>query len=196
MEWLEQVEARLRRKNAILFRADDRLLRGLSAQVRAESRITVVAWALALGEEIAALLAARYPGEKRLREASVAAKQWAAGEIRMPQARRAILDCHRLARELSSAEDAALCHALAQGCSTVHSVGHAMGLPIYELTALVRRLGPETCTDAVQRRVCEYSERLVQARAYARSQGWAAFLWQERDGCARRHSKDQISREG
>ena len=50
----------------------------------------------------------------------------------MPQAKAAILACHALAREWDSPEDIALCHAVGQGCSVVHTAGHAMGYPIYE----------------------------------------------------------------
>ena len=77
------------------------------------------------------------------RNTLIAAKAWAAGEIKMPVAKRAILNCHALAKKMTSPTDSARCHAIAQGFSVVHTTGHALGLPIYELTAIVRELGVE-----------------------------------------------------
>lgn len=55
----------------------------------------------------------------------------------MAIAKRAILNCHALAKELNQEYDIALCHAIGQGCSTVHVETHALGLVFYELTAIV-----------------------------------------------------------
>ena len=68
-------------------------------------------------------------------------RAWAAGELKMRPAQRSILRCHALAKELPSPADIAACHAVAQACSVVHTPGHALGYPIYDLTSLVRRLG-------------------------------------------------------
>ena len=107
-----------------------------------------------------------------------AARAWAAGVIRMPLARQAILSCHALARELTAPGDIARCHAVAQGCSVVHTTGHAMGLPVYELTAVVRERGLENCREAVERRSREYSDRLLYWERHPEeySGPWAAFL--------------------
>lgn len=48
---------------------------------------------------------------------------WAAGEIKMPIAKRAILDCH------------------------------AIGFPIYDLMALIRDSGLEHCDEMIQERM-------------------------------------------
>ena len=65
-----------------------------------------------------------------------------------------------MAREMD-AEDAALCHAVAQACSVVHTPRHALGYPVYELTARVIRSGFEGFEDDVERRVSEYADRLA-----------------------------------
>ena len=75
-------------------------------------------------------------------------------------AQRKILDCHAFAKELDSKEDIALCHAVRQACAIVHTAGHAMGYPMYELSAIVYRLGIENCREAVERRKQEYSQKL------------------------------------
>ena len=77
-------------------------------------------------------------------------------------------------------EDAALCHAVGQACAVVHTAGHALGYPIYELTAMVCRLGVPNCREAVEGRAEEYLDRLLywQAHAHEAPGPWAGFLLQ------------------
>lgn len=78
----------------------------------------------------------------------------------MPVAKRAILDCHAAAKELSSAADISRCHAVGQACGTVHANGHAIGFPIYDLTAMIRETGLEKCDERINARIDYYIERL------------------------------------
>ena len=82
--------------------------------------------ALDLAAESVAKPEEKYPDENRPREALEAARAWAAGKIKMRPARRKILDCH------------------------------ALGYPMYELSAIVYRLGLENCAEAVGQRRQEY----------------------------------------
>lgn len=107
------------------------------------------------------VLEEKYPEEIRPKEALNASKLWAFGEIRMREAQRKILDCHAFAKEIDSLEDIALCHAIGQGCAVVHTVGHAVGFPMYELTAIVRKYGIENAKEAVESRIMHYVERLI-----------------------------------
>ena len=177
-DWLEAVKARAGRGNRILFAKDDALLHPLAELLQRESRRTVTLWALDLAEEVAAQLSQAHPGEARPENAVHAARAWAAGVIRMPLARQASLRCHALVRELTAPGDIARCHAVAQGCSVVHTTGHAMGLPVYELTAVVRERGLENCREAVERRIREYADRLLYWERHPEeySGPWAAFL--------------------
>ena len=59
----------------------------------------------------------------------------------MRYAQRKILDCHAFAKEAGCKEDVALCHAVGQACSVVHTAGHAIGYPAYDLTAIIHRYG-------------------------------------------------------
>lgn len=63
----------------------------------------------------------------------------------MPIAQRKILDCHGFAKEIDNKEDIATVHAVGQACSVVHTAGHAMGYPIYDLTSFVHRYGIDDC---------------------------------------------------
>ena len=81
--------------------------------------------------------------------------------------RRAILDLHAMAKTLSDPADAARCHAVAQACSAVHTEAHAIGLAVYELTAIARESPPATCTDALDARITAYEAALPRCRADA-----------------------------
>ena len=60
----------------------------------------------------------------------------------------------------------------------VHTVGHALGYPIYELTAIVRRYGIENCRVAVETRAYEYVEKLLYWEKHQTEYDgkWATYL--------------------
>lgn len=178
MDWMEEMQGKLRRKNQILFSPHSPLLQELTEALPHCSHQTLVLWALDLAEEDVRLLEAAYPEDPRPRNALAAAWMWASGSVKMHAAQRAILDCHAVAKEIDSPEHIALCHAVGQACSVVHTSGHAMGLPIYELTALVRRVGPEHCRKAVETRRLVYLDRLAYWREHTPQAriSWAPFL--------------------
>lgn len=177
--WLAEVTAKAKRKNQILFSRDSLLLAELSRQIRGTNRRALILWALDLAGETVEMLEARYPADPRPREAVEAARSWAKGDIKMPVAKQAILNCHAMAKDLTSPADAARCHAVAQGCSVVHTSGHALGYPIYELTAIVLEQGLETCREAMEARAAYYLERLLhwQEREPRHSGPWANFIY-------------------
>jgi hypothetical protein len=176
--WLAEVQAKVKRRNQILFAAESPLLADLHRLIAGANRRALILWALELAEETVLVLEVRYPDDHRPRKAVEAARAWAAGEIKMPLARRAILACHAMAKELVEPADIAWCHAVGQACSTVHTEGHALGYPIYELTALAREQGLEDCREAVEARVQDYGQRLTEwrERESASSRKWADFL--------------------
>ena len=176
--WLTEVRAKAKRHNPILFSKDSLLLDNLHHLIGQANRRALILWALELAEETTRELAEKYPENHRPREAIAASRAWAAGEIKMPIAKRAILNCHAMAKELTDSADIARCHAVGQACSVVHTEGHAMGYPIYELTAIVLELGLENCREAVEARAIDYEQRLrlwtEQAQTDCRD--WADFL--------------------
>lgn len=177
-DWQCAVADRLRKKNKILFSYRDPFLFDLTQNIAAQPHKCIILWAFSFSEELVCLLKSKYPHEVRPRELLTKARQWAAGEIKMSEAKRAILACHTMAKEVNSLEDTALCHALGQACSTVHTAGHAMGLPVYELSALVRRYGLEGCAEAVEMRKSEYFSRLRRYSLYIEHEklSWAPFI--------------------
>ncbi len=178
MTWKDEVSGKLKRKNQILFSKDCELLVDLNLLLGEQNRRVIALWAFDLTRETVEYLESKYPSETRPREALETAEAWARGKIKMPFAKRKILDCHALAKELESKEDIALCHAVGQACSVVHTVGHALGYPIYELTATVNKYGIENCEEKVEKRKDEYIKKLLYWKEHidGEERTWANFM--------------------
>ena len=176
--WFTEVKAKAKRKNQILFSKGSLLLTDLCQLIAQANRRALLLWALELAEKTAQELAEKYPEDHRPREAIGASRAWAAGETKMPIVKRAILNCHAMAKVLESPADIARCHAVGQACSVVHTAGHALGYPMYDLTAIVLELGLDNCGDAVEHRVRYYEQRLHYWVEHEKScsQNWASFL--------------------
>lgn len=175
---MTDVRARFLRGNRLLFTRESPCLQELLANMRQESRRTLVCWALTSAEQPVELLASCYPADNRPRDALRLSRLWAEGAVKMPLARQAILRVHAMAREVPDRAGEALCHAVGQACSAVHAEDHAIGLALYELTAIVREQGLNSCEVAVEARIAEYTACLADSRiaAEAPSRPWAGFL--------------------
>jgi hypothetical protein len=178
MTWLDEVRDRDKRKNQVLFAKDSEFLQDLIQLIQEQDHRTMVLWAFEFADETVQKLSARYPNEKRFEEAVTATKDWAAGKVKMPYAKQAILQVHAVAKEISSPEDIALCHAVGQACGVVHANGHAIGFPVYDLTAIIRRVGVDECREVVENRKEQYIERIHYWRAnyLTYPYEWADFL--------------------
>ncbi len=160
-DWADDVRARRSRGCGILFTPQSACLSELCALIGGQDRRTLALWSLDLASGTADALAGRHPGDRRPRDAVDASSEWASGNVKMGVARRAILSCH----------------AVAQACSVVHTPRHALGYPVYELTALVIRSGYEGFEDDVVSRVSEYAYRLVYWASRADElRQWAGFM--------------------
>lgn len=177
-DWMAQLLHKVKRKNQILFDRESGLLQDLIFLLQGTSRRVQVLWALELARQSVEELESLYPQEMRPCNALEAARLWAMERIRMPIARRAILDCHAVAKEWQDPYACALCHAIGQACAVVHTPRHALGYPIYQLTALVLRYGVEHCVDPITQRVQEYIDLLIhlQSEPVREAEEWAAFL--------------------
>lgn len=158
--WMEDVRRRLSRHNQILFSRESPCLQELLGEIRQHRHRTLVLWTFRCVQRPLAILRMHRPEEERPQQAVALCRRWAAGEVKMPIAKKALLQAHQAAKELTSPEDIALCHAVGQACATVHVETHAIGLPVYELTAIVRRFGPEACEKPVEERIAAYLSAL------------------------------------
>lgn len=178
MSWIEEVKEKQRKKNQILFDKKSSLLQEFMQELSKQSRRVVVLWAFSFVEESVYVLLEKYPHETRMLECFECAKLWSMRVVKMPEAKAKILECHSVAKVIDDEVDQALIHAIGQGCSTVHTAGHGIGYPIYELTVLVKKYGIDNCEEIVEARVQEYFDRLayyVQEEPFMQRQ-WAKFL--------------------
>lgn len=178
MDWLKEAENKLKNKRQILLSRDSDLLIPLELLINSQNRKTITLWALDLAKESSDFLVKKYPDEKAIKEVVEFSKKWAEGMIKMPAAKGKILECHDVAKRLDNKSDIALVHAVAQGCSVVHTVKHAMGYPIYELTSIIYTMGIDNCKEAVESRNREYIDRLLyfsDENIYSKRK-WADFI--------------------
>lgn len=178
MNWLDEARRKLQKKNQVLFAKDSEYLQDLTMLFQAQNHRTMALWAFDLAAESVSRLEKKYPDEKRPGEALEAAKDWAAGKIKMRPAQRKILDCHAFAKEIDCKEDIAVCHAIGQACAVVHTVRHAIGYPIYDLTSIIYRLGIESCAEAIEIRKQEYLDKLFYWNEHLCDHrgDWAGFM--------------------
>jgi hypothetical protein len=155
------VEIKYRKRNRLLFSRDSLCLQSLMLLMQAQTHRTLVLWALDCAQQTLAYFNAEYPGECRPSVCLALCEAWAKGMIKMPAAKRAILDAHAVAKEIQSPQYGALCHAIGHAGATVHVKTHALGLPIYELTSLVHRYGMESFQKPVGDKIDYYYSRLL-----------------------------------
>ena len=139
---------------------------------------TLVMWALDCAKVPLAQFEEKYPLELRPRRALNLCEDWSRGIIKMPAAKRAILDAHAVAKVIDNSVYGALCHAIGHAGATVHVETHALGLPFYELTAIVLKFGKDEYQEKVQDKINYYRQRLIywQDNIDNINVEWAGFL--------------------
>ena len=174
---LADVVRNKKRGRAIPFDRRTACLQGLWGRLSSMRRRAVVLWALRGAEISVSELEAYFPGDPCFLEALSAARAWAEGRVKMPAARRAILAAHAAAKETSDARAAALCHAVGQACSAVHTPRHAPGLVCYRLTALLSGLPEADWERAIEGELALFLRLADAAEAEAdMPRPWAPFL--------------------
>lgn len=173
----EDVEEKLKRKNKVLFTRESKCLKDLIELIKKQKHRTLVLWAFECIKGPLKIFEEKYPNEKRPRKAIELCKRWAEGEIKMPEAKRAILDCHAVCKEIDDEYYIALCHGIAQGISTVHVETHALGLPFYELTSIVIK-NRDNYEEKVKEKIKYYIDTLTyfQNNVDKLNNKWAKFL--------------------
>lgn len=173
-----EIELKYRKGRQLFFSRESGCLQDLIHLIEMQKHRTIVMWAFDCAQAPLALFEAKYPKELRPRKALELSEAWARGKIKMPEARRAILDAHKAAKEIEDKEYVALVHAIGHACATVHTETHALGLVFYELTAIVHRVGLEECDPAVKEKISYYCARLLywQENIDGSDVTWAKFL--------------------
>lgn len=174
----KDVEIKLKKRNKILFSRDSECLQDLIELIKLQNHRTMVMWALDCGKLPLEQFEAKYPDEKRPSICLELCEAWARGKIKMPVAKHAILDSHTVAKEIDDSEYGALCHAVGHAGATVHVETHALGLPMYELTAIVLKYGKDNYQEPVSEKLKHYYDRLLywQENTDKLELDWADFL--------------------
>lgn len=175
---LDEMHRRARLGRRLYFTPQSACLQPLAAQFELAKHRTLVLWAFEFAEKAVKILSGRYRGETRFRLALNICKDWAAGGSSLREARGAILRVHAFAKETDNRDHIALSHALGQGLSVVHTRKHALGFPLYDLTAIVHRHGIDACARALEHRLWQYADRLTWWRDHTDDHPgpWAEFL--------------------
>lgn len=172
------VEHKLKKKNKILFSRDSKCLQELKILIEQQKHRTLVMWALDCAKAPLAEFEEKYPHELRPRLALELCEAWSRGKIKMPAAKRAILDAHAVTKEIDDRVYGALCHAIGHAGATVHVETHALGLPFYELTSLVIKFGKDKYQKHIHEKINYYCQRLAywQENIDKVDFEWAGFL--------------------
>ncbi len=177
----KEILRKYRKGNAILFTPDSPMLLSLTLNLESSVKRSVVLWAFDTAEEACSRFEQLCPGQDIPRKCVAVCRLWARGEVKIQEGRRAILACHALAKGMEEKEGIALVHAIAQACSSVHAQRHAVAFPLYRLTAMIRRCGPEKIWSSLEAYVDHMSERLTywQLNSDDPQLVWAPFLKRE-----------------
>lgn len=172
------VEDKIKKKNKILFNEKSSCLAQLVPLLSEQSHRIQVMWAFDCLPSVLEEFEKIVPSERRPRECVLLCRRWAQGKIKMKEAKRAILACHAVAKEIDDKVGIALSHAIGQGGSTVHVGSHSLGLVVYELTAIVIHHNYANYEEEVLKKIEYYMSRLL----YWKDQitevplNWASFL--------------------
>ena len=190
------VEQKLKKKNMVLFSRDSECLQELKRLIEQQTHRTLVMWALDCAKVPLAQFEEKYPYELRPRAALELCEAWTRGKIKMPAAKRAILDSHAVAKEIDDRVYGALCHAIGHAGATVHVETHALGLPFYELTSLVLKYGKDSYQKPVHEKIDYYSHRLIywQENTDKLDVEWVHFLMSNRPNKEKLLSEKETSK--
>lgn len=172
------VESKIKKRNKILFSRDSQCLQDLIKLIQLQNHLTLVMWALDCAKVPLEQFETKYSDERRPRTCLELCEDWSKGKIKMPIAKRAILDSHAVAKEINDSEYGALCHAIGHAGATVHVETHALGLPFYELTSIVIKHGKDNFQKPVSEKIDYYYNRLLYWKENTDKLGldWADFL--------------------
>jgi hypothetical protein len=113
-------------------------LQSIMRLIETQSKVTIANWCVNYAEEhLLPIFEKAYPDDLRPRGALTAAREWLDGKIKLPEAKKRILDCHEAAREAEANPAArAAARAIGQSAATIHSPTHSLGLPLYGALAI------------------------------------------------------------
>lgn len=150
----------------MLGKADAPYIVALMALIDTQNKTTLVNWAVDYTEtNLLPIYELQFPQDNRPRLALEAARQWLAGAIKLPEAKKHILAAHTAAREAEEFPAAqAAARAAGQAAATIHVATHALGPAFYGSAAIAyHRLGLNQPSDAYEKITEEVCTAYLQA---------------------------------
>ena len=141
-------------------------IQSLVKLIETQSKATLANWAVDYADRVILPLWIKYdPDDLRPQNALNAAREWLSGAIKLPQAKKAILECHAAAREarVNLAAQAAA-RAIGQSASAIHSARHSIGLALYGALAVAYdRLGADAPWEQLEQCAADECGRMLDA---------------------------------
>jgi len=150
----------------ILSDWDAPYIQSLVKLIETQSKRTLAIWAVDYAENIILpVWSKHFPADIRPQESIDAAREWLSGSIKLPQAKKKILECHAAARDAEGIPAAqAAARAIGQSASTVHSARHCIGLALYGAIALAYdRIGYDIPWKEIEHEAAEECRRMEAA---------------------------------
>ena len=146
----------------LLVTRESTCLQPLRLLIEEQKHRTLAMWAIDCAEHILPIFENKYPKDSRPREAFLAAKEWAHGQIKMPVAKKAAHATHNSATAVAEKDPAACAAARAMGhvIGAVHVETHAIGVAMYGITAFVYS-SKEDADDVIARECKWFYDRLL-----------------------------------
>lgn len=141
-------------------------IQSLMKLIETQSKSTLAHWAVGYAERvILPLWNKHYPNDQHPQNALNASREWLSGAIKLPQAKKAILDCHAAAREADGNSVAqAAARAIGQCASTIHSARHCIGLALYGAIAVAYdRLGTNAAWEQLEHCAADECRHMLDA---------------------------------
>lgn len=141
-------------------------IQSLIKLIETQSKTTLAYWAVDYAERVILPLWNSYNSDDlRPYNALNAAREWLSGEVKLQQAKPAILECHAAAREAEGAPVAqSAARAIGQCASTIHSARHCIGLAFYGALAVAYyQLGTDAAWPQIEQCAAEECGRMEAA---------------------------------
>lgn len=167
----------------MLGNADSPYIVSLMRLIETQSKVTIANWGVPYAEKhILPIFEKAFPNDIRPRAALSAARDWLSGKIKLPVAKKIILDCHAAARDVENNPAAqAAARTVGQAAATIHTPTHSLGLAFYGAAAIAYdRVGinetPEVY-DKIAAEECAKMEEALRAIAVGNEPNPAKIDW-------------------
>lgn len=150
----------------MLGNADSPYILSLMRLIETQSKTTLANFSINYVEKfILPIYENAYPNDIRPKAALSAAKDWLCGTIKLPEAKKLILECHAAARECDENPAAqAAARAVGQAAATIHAPTHSLGLAFYGAAAIAyERVGTDEKVEVYDKIAAEECAKIESA---------------------------------